>query len=266
MTKLNKREKSSTFAGLQDDEEIDTEFSHRTHASNDVIIGEKVSGDSNRSDRVHEKLSPIAKEREASSKKIGGSRGKEPYKMNIDSIIEEENRQKALYERTSMIPKVQEIPSKAKICPYMQGVLSAVRDAEAKLDFKPSPEASGMFLASEEAGAERDRPHVDNMGFVVNQRAANTKTNVESGSSEERDFKISRCLSLYLIIIRKKIQKSLVIALLISNLIILYHTNIEIAGVADGNDLMIEPEVAAEATKIEKNDDTSEQVQIGENK
>ena len=53
----------------------------------------------------------------------------------------------------------------------MPGVLSAVRDTEAKLDWKASPDSCGR-LSSKEIGAERKRPIVDQMGFVVNQKAA----------------------------------------------------------------------------------------------
>ena len=195
MTKLSKSGKGTTFTRLQDDEELDREVSHWTRDSRDGTIGEKGKRENRRSEGLQERKSPMSKEREISSKKVGGVRSKEPYKMNIDSIIEEESRQKALNERTSTLPKVQQmiqIPSNVKVRPYMPGVLSAVREAEAKLDFKPSPETSGPFLSSEESGAERDRPTVDPMGFVVNQRAAVTKESLVSGGNGEMVSKLSR--------------------------------------------------------------------------
>ena len=191
MNKLNKGSKSSTFVGLQDDEERNHPSSVRSNSPKEVPKRGRATGtrDVTGPDEIYENRSPTSKEREGSGKKGANTRGKDQHKMNIDSIIEEENRQKALYEITSGIPIVQpilELTSSAKIRAFMPGVLSAVREAEAKLDFKHSPETAAVILPPEAL----DKPKVDHMGFVVNQRAS--RINSKFDRAKGRDSKSSR--------------------------------------------------------------------------
>ena len=177
MNKLNKERKGSTFVGLQDDEEGNHYQSlDQPKSLNEASTRGKTKGTrsvlslGNKSEKCS-----TSKQHESSSKKGTVTRGKEQNKMNIDSIIEEENRQKAFNNRTSGIPIIQpilELTTSAKIRSFMPGVLSAVRQAEAKLDFKVSPERSTTNLSHETL----DKPKVDHMGFVVNQRASLPKS------------------------------------------------------------------------------------------
>ena len=177
--------------GLQDDEEGNHyQSSDQPNSPNEASMRGKTRGRRAvlSSGDIDEK-SPTSKQHESSSKKGTVTRGKEQNKMNIDSIIEEENRQKALNERTSGTPIVQpilELTTSAKIRSFMPGVLSAVRQAEAKLDFKHSPERSTTILSHK----ARDKPKVDHMGFVVNQRTSLTKS--KFGRDQDSETKSSR--------------------------------------------------------------------------
>ena len=191
MNKLNKGKKGSTFVALQDDEEGNHyQTLDQSNSPNEASVRGKTRGTRAvlSSGGIYE-TSPTSKQHESSNKKGTVTRGKEQNKMNIDSIIEEENRQKALNERTSGIPIVQpilELTTSAKIRSFMPGVLSAVRQAEAKLDFKHSPERSTTILSHEAL----DKPKVDHMGFVVNQRASLAKSKL--GRDQESESKSSR--------------------------------------------------------------------------
>jgi hypothetical protein len=160
-----------------DDEYSDHKAYPRSNASNDEYTGHNkwIKG---RSEEAHEKSSPH-KDKEGNNRKLVGHRGKESSKMNIDSIIEEESRQRAL-----KLPKVQliEIP-KHKTRPYVPGVLSAVRDTESKLDWKHLTDTPNHSGASELGGTETT---VDQMGFVINQRAVSKQSNALLTSTDEK--------------------------------------------------------------------------------
>ena len=165
-----------------DDEYSDHKSYNRSDVSNEEYTGHNkwIKG---RSEEAHEKPSPH-KDKEGNNRKLLGHRGKESSKMNIDSIIEEESRQRALNERSSILPKVQliEIP-KEKTRPYTVGVLSAVRDTESKIDWKHLTDSSKHSSASELGGTETT---VDQMGFVINQRAESKQSKPLPTATDEK--------------------------------------------------------------------------------
>ena len=82
------------------------------------------------------------------------------------------------------MPKVQliEIP-KEKTRPYTVGVLSAVRDTESKIDWKHLTDSSKHSSASELGGTETT---VDQMGFVINQRAVSKQSKPLPTATDEK--------------------------------------------------------------------------------
>ena len=187
MTKLNKAGNTSSFAGPDDDEDSDRKLPDKGNLHYDENASNK-KWDSTRSDQICENKFSFYKDKDTSSKKSVVCRGKESSKMNIDSIIEEESRQRALNERSSILPNVQmiEIPTKTTNRAYMSGVLSAVRDTESKLDWKHLSEGSRSSVCSDKSGTETT---VDQMGFVINQKAIAKKPNDFHKSYEEVAFK-----------------------------------------------------------------------------
>ena len=175
MTKLNKTGNVSPFV-VPDDEYSDPNSYSR------INVHEGNSSNKNslkgRNEEIDEK--PLPRKDKEGSKSY---RSKESAKMNIDSIIEEESRQRALNERSSIIPKVRmiEIP-KDKARPYIKGVLSAVRDTESKLDWQQERNKPKHSSCLELDGTETS---VDQMGFVINQRAAAKHYNPQLTTTEE---------------------------------------------------------------------------------
>ena len=156
-----------------DEECSDHKTYHRSNVSNEEYTGHN-KWKKGRNEEAYGKSSPH-KDKEGSNRKLSVHRGKDTSKMNIDSIIEEESRERALNERISILPRIQliEIP-KEKTRPYTPGVLSAVRDSESKFDWKHPADASKYSGATELGGTETA---IDQMGFVINQRAVSKQSN-----------------------------------------------------------------------------------------
>ena len=189
MPKFSKTGNVSSFVE-NDDIYEGSEQSYSSRISRHDIMYEKKNKDKSHDEKLHDRKSSSNKDRENTGRKILGHRSKEPSKLNIDSIIEEECRHKAFNESASIVSQIRmiEIPTKAKVGAYMPGVLSAVRETEAKLDWKASPDLSER-VSSKEISTDRERPTVDQMGFVVNQKAAFNSASQFPDSFEERTSK-----------------------------------------------------------------------------
>ena len=89
--------------------------------------------------------------------------------MNIDSIIEEENRERALIGRSTTIPKIKmiEIPSKAKSRYTSYDTDSFSKDRSSNQERTPK-EKSRHSRSPERLNMETT---VDQMGFVINSNA-----------------------------------------------------------------------------------------------
>ena len=159
MNKLNKSGNIPTFGDPEEDEsrEVPTKAS---------ASGQKISASNDKFNQISDErskrnFSPSYTDNDK-NRKSSSRRNKDSSKMNIDTIMEEESIQKAIYEKTYLPHKVQmiEIPNKPKKMHNMSMDLTVGNDSENIDDRERWSEY------------ESGRPAVDQMGFVVNPKAA----------------------------------------------------------------------------------------------
>ena len=159
MNKLNKSGNIPTFGDPEEDKsrEVPTKAS---------ASGQKISASNDKFNQISDErskrnFSPSCTDNDKSRKSLS-RRNKDSSKMNIDAIMEEESIQKAIYEKTYLPHKVQmiEIPNKPQKIHNMSMDPAVGNDSENIDGLEKWPEY------------ESGRPAVDQMGFVVNPKAA----------------------------------------------------------------------------------------------
>ena len=147
--KVSKHGNTSSFTGLED-EDIIRKCSTRSPQEENFQDKDYRQGHSEEQGGLSHK-----------SAKKSSNRSKEPCKLNIDSIIEEENRERALIGGSTIIPKIQmiEIPSKNKVS-----------------------ENYSYNKASERPNIQTS---VDKWGFVINSKALHPDRYEIKGKAEE---------------------------------------------------------------------------------
>ena len=159
MNKLNKSGNIPTFGDPEEDKsrEVPTKAS---------ASGQKISASNDKFNQISDErskrnFSPSCTDNDKSRKSLS-RRNKDSSKMNIDAIMEEESIQKAIYEKTYLPHKLQmiEIPNKPQKIHNMSMDPAVGNDSENIDGLEKWPEY------------ESGRPAVDQMGFVVNPKAA----------------------------------------------------------------------------------------------
>ena len=156
----------SSFSSLEG-EDLDRKSSSQRNSSYEENLRDKNHKESRRQENLTDQNDIINKS--ANNKKLITGRVKEPSKMNIDSIIEEENRERALIGRSTIIPKIKmiEIPSKGKRRYTAYELDSSSKEQSSNQDHSHK-EKSSQSRSSDRLNMGTT---VDQMGFVINSNA-----------------------------------------------------------------------------------------------